>query len=159
MTKQECLSTFYAARKLLAERYCKWTIYDVTSDRQCQLGCIHSCFGTAFPQHVMDAAKLVNESARRMYPDLDGIEVERRQSGIETPTGLFDSFDKSPAVFVNNHLGKDAILAVYDDVIAALEVAVLYEEETAKHAARAGLHDAVEIERYAASLRVDSIGE
>ncbi len=38
---------------------------------------------------------------------------------------------KSPGVFVNNHLGKEAILAAYDDAIATLEVAVLCETEQA----------------------------
>ena len=39
---------------------------------------------------------------------------------------------KHASIYVNNMLGKDAILAVYDDVIAQLEVAVLCEQESSK---------------------------
>jgi hypothetical protein len=38
---------------------------------------------------------------------------------------LLDIFDINPGVFVNNQLGKAAILAAYDDAILTLEVALL----------------------------------
>lgn len=154
MDKQDMLTKLKAARALLAEHWIPWKTSD-SKGGHCHLGCVGIAFGGAYQDWIDFPAVryILDAAAKRLHPELIG--EQRRREGCH---GLMDHFHLTPAVFVNNHLGKDAILAVYDDVISALEVAVLYEEETAKHAARAGLQDAVEIERYAASLRVDSHG-
>lgn len=155
MNKQEMLEKLTAARAILAEHWIPWKTSDFNGGH-CHLGCVGIAFGGGYQNWIDFPAVVIilDEAAKRLHPELMG--EQRRREGCR---GLMDHFHKTPAVFVNNHLGKEAVLAVYDDVIAALEVAVLYEEETAKHDARAEFQDAVEIERYAASLRVDSIGE
>jgi len=81
--------------------------------------------GRAEQQDLID---LVASAARRLHPELDGMIARRQVHGSFD----LDFFDLAPAVYINNHLGKGAILSVYDDEIARLEVAELCREESSE---------------------------
>lgn len=129
MTKKQILETIKSARVWLAKHYVPWTREDANGDG-CQLGALHHAMGR--PTCRYEANLIVDRFekdhiapvARRMHPELTGQKRPRLPGGFYT----LDDFEYSPAVFVNNQLGKEAILAVYEEAIAQYEVAALCDE-------------------------------
>jgi hypothetical protein len=127
MIKSEALSVIRKARKILDRSYVKWTV-DNDKGGHCQLGAFSLASGLSSLQALDSTIYAhVDAAAVRLHPELAGSIFKRAD-----PWGGKDYFDRFPAVFINNHLGKEAILAVYDDVIAQLETAVLCKQEAAK---------------------------
>lgn len=143
MNKAEILTIIRKARELLAERWIPWRLGDA-SGGHCQAGCIWVALGImecefGGPAIYISAKSyenyravqdFIDATARDLHPELVG--CIRPRCGQFWRVHLDDSFDRYPAVFVNNQLGKEAILAVYDEAISRLELAVLCEEEAAK---------------------------
>ncbi len=108
------------AREMLANCWVPWSTDDGEGGH-CQIGCLIRAFnwGTGYAT----ASRAVREAAFRLHQDLAG--ARRPRPDCSCP----DDFNSDPAIFVNNQLGKEAILAVYDEAILQLEVAALREEE------------------------------
>ncbi len=126
MSKSEMLDVVRRARELLARTWVPGIrhtdyIYGVVPTEHgghCHLGCLEVVrridSGNLDPFED-PISRLLDEVAVRLRPE----------SAIGSRFGL-------PAVYVNNVLGRDAIVAVYDAAIEDLELAVLCEEEEAK---------------------------
>lgn len=128
------------ARAILDKGYIPF-VQDNHAGGYCAAGAIaKAVFGTAEPTisqlqdllpccwccdewHVL--LERLNSAARHMYPKLKGAELPR-------PSGGYDQFNRMPIVFVNNHLGKEAVLACFDEAITRLELNVLYREESGR---------------------------
>ncbi len=130
MTRAKVLGVLKQARALLEERYVANRLICPTlpgQPRYCQAGCLgvvlrNDPYLVRYPSgEEEDVFMLVEESARRLYP------WQRHSDPGHQPRY------PNTAVAVNNRLGKEAILAVYDDAIAQLEVAVLCEREAARN--------------------------
>lgn len=123
------------ARDILYRSYIKWR----TSDDQggyCAQGAINMArfgdpddFSSAWNQLPM--VSMVERAANRLYPELSGATAIR-------PDGRMDKFDFCPIVYVNNQLGKKAVLAVFDDAIQHEELRLLCEDEAAKISSTGG---------------------
>ncbi len=130
MTKQQTLLMLESARDLLAASYIPWSL-DNGRGGHCQAGCLSLVVRKAVPESSSywvsfnSAYLLLEVAARRLHPEAAGASAHR-------PGGGLDYFDFSPPIYVNNHMGKDSILEVYDVAIADLAVEVLCEEESAK---------------------------
>ncbi len=108
------------AREMLANCWVPWTTNDGRGGH-CQIGCLIRAF--YWRPGYETASRAVREAALRLHRDLAGARRPRPDCGCP------DDFNSDPAVFVNNQLGKEAILAVYDEAILQLEVAALCERE------------------------------
>lgn len=156
MTTSKMLTIIREARQLLSERWIPWVAGDGKGGH-CHVGCLWVAAGVQAlgfnslrhrPRYIIPEGDLseeppgyvdiaedlseeprryVDDVARDLHPELIGCRAARTR-----PFGTSDDFDRTPGLFVNNHLGKEAILAVYDEAIARLEVAALCEEEAAK---------------------------
>ncbi len=102
------LDAIRAARDLLDQTYVKW-IGDDGKGGHCAVGCLIATNG-ALHHHPF-----LNDLAREMYPEHTGKRMPRAFGGYP------DVFDQSPLVYVNNQLGKEATLALFDRRIADLE--------------------------------------
>ncbi len=113
MTKAEMLDVVFRTRALLEVSYIPYKLTDGAGGR-CHWGCLNLIQQGHELAWLLDdpALAYLDKVAVRLYPESE----------------LY-SF---PSVFVNNKLGKEAILAVYDAAIAQLQVAVLCEEEAEK---------------------------
>lgn len=125
MKKAEQLEKLMAVREMLSRVWIPWATSDGRGGH-CQLGCLMRL-------DAWDLCGLIDAAALRLHPDLKGATYVRPGCTHEY------EFESAPAIFVNNSLGKEAILAVYDDAIAQLEVAVLCEREQANEAHRRAL--------------------
>ena len=93
--------------------------YSGTGEGCCVLGALGRC-------HAMELRRSLDKLAVKLHEELIGVSRQRLlaiPSGA-TPLGLSDkegsdSFNENPALYVNNHLGKAAILAVIDEAIRA----------------------------------------
>lgn len=142
---QKTLDLLKAARKLLAEHWIPFNLFDDTGG-VCQLGALKKAQAfmlcpptlrhkitidfedaeivvpvrTSVQQHrealaaYREARCAIILVSRELHPELIG-QVKHRSDGA----GM-DCFDQHPAIYINNHLGKDAILAVFDVAIARL---------------------------------------
>ncbi len=133
MSKSEMLDVVRRARELLARawvagtRHTDWSISssevpaDYARGQHCHLGCLEVVqkirpYGLNCDED--QTAVYLNAVARRLHPLVD--------------TVVTGAHRFHPAVYVNNVLGRDAIVAVYDAAIEDLELAVLCEEEVLK---------------------------
>jgi hypothetical protein len=104
------------ARALLAEHYVKWA--RSTSDGgHCALGCLDMASGVEDAWTYPEQAHMLDAAARRMHPELAHPRAECPHFIGSGLTSVYDDFENSPIVFINDHLGKDAALAVFDDAI------------------------------------------
>ena len=132
------LEVLCAARELLAERYVKWTVDD-DAGGHCSLGCIGLASTGHANARASNATVLVNRACERLHPELQGKTAPRMEyAGIFMDCGLEDFFDTHPMVFVNNQLGKEAILACFDDAILHEEMRVMLENVQAQTAESPG---------------------
>ncbi len=116
MTRKEEIEHLQAARNLLDQSYCKWT-WDDGKGGHCAVGCLIMTdnerlagMGWSFLKNLLD------EEAEILHPELKDAVRER-------PGGMYDCFNTSPTVYVNNQLGKETTLQLFDAVILALEIA------------------------------------
>lgn len=109
------LERLKAARALLATAYVPWTTDDGRGGH-CQWGCLQQVGVRSLysPEH-----KQIEEACRALFPELRGRSARRPLAGICE----LEKFDEAPAIFVNNHVGKEAILRAYDAAILDLEIA------------------------------------
>lgn len=119
MTSRDMLSAIAMARVILDERYIKWCS-DNGHGGHCHMGCLNLVFG-ALVENTESTSFFMDSVAREMHQDLFGAEKPRLYGGL-------DKFDVWPCVFINNHLGKEAILEVYDEAMLRLELEILCEE-------------------------------
>jgi hypothetical protein len=112
MNIQEQLHVAKAARKMLETCWVPNVLTD-GGDGHCHVGALGKCaYDNAFRGfNAYELLKRLDNTSERMYPTF----IPRSNTHF--------------SVGVNNELGKDCILAVYDDVIAQLEVALLCEQE------------------------------
>lgn len=120
-------------RDLLATCWIPWKTDDERGGH-CQLGAFQKVSkqrGMVFCRQSPEV-DFIEATAHRLHPELWGCSAERMDFW-----GGNDSFNTSPAVYINNHLGKDAILAVYDaaiqDLKNQLELKNLCEEVERSH--------------------------
>lgn len=110
------LERLKAARALLATAYVPWTRSDGHGGH-CQLGCLAKAGVLGDVQESPEHLK-VADICRALFPELRGATARRLANGMYK-----EAFDDFPAVYVNNHLGKEAILRAYDAAILDLEIA------------------------------------
>lgn len=98
------------SRDLLDKSYVKW-ISDDGHGGHCALGAIGAVLDRAHYQTHLTFFNLLDTTATILHPELLG-ETRERLDGC----GI-DDFNVSPTVFLNNHVGKEAALAVFDAAI------------------------------------------
>ncbi len=132
MKIEEQIELLQQARDLLRETYVPWTSDDKKGGH-CHIGCLIAVYAkvnNVMPwvlSGVGGLDKVVDDVARRMYPDLTGARALRK---VKSKHGtVHDFFDIWPAVYVNNQLGKEAILGVYDEAIRSLKEDLRISEE------------------------------
>jgi len=130
------------ARELLAQCYVKWTVDD-DAGGHCAMGCVNLArvgYASVAPVKGDNALDLVNRACERLHPELQGKRAPRMEyyDGIFMDCGHEDFFDTHPMVFVNNQLGKEAILACFDDAILHEEMRVMLENVQAQTAESPG---------------------
>jgi hypothetical protein len=128
----DVLGVLQHARAILATNYCKWT-NDDGHGNHCASGAIRVASSHVF--YCLDILAITNDSAIRLHPELKGAGSRRLNlvNGELLDIGLTDWFDDCPTVYVNNQLGQQAILEVFDDAIANLEVARLCAQVESQH--------------------------
>lgn len=97
------------ARNVLEASYIKWQTDDGHGGH-CAVGAIRIACKNKFADWQLE--RCIDEIARERYPKLIG-KRRRRPDGF-----LSDIFNHRPTVYVNNHLGKKSILALFDTAIA-----------------------------------------
>ena len=124
------LGILKAARDIISNHWCADRTHDGNGNH-CATGAIlvakgmdpaTSCVSMSSPEIVS-----VNDAARRLHPELRGLSAIHRRNYEKY------GFDRYPAIFVNNELGQQAILEVFDDAIATLEVARLCAQVESQH--------------------------
>ena len=128
MSLKSDLEILREARALLEKSYVRWTVDD-DHGGHCALGCFNIASGLyvgTFPS--TDAWRIIEDSAKRLHPELVG---KWRPRNIQS---TYDEFDEAPAVFVNNQLGKEAILEVFNDAILHLEMSEMLATIESEHA-------------------------
>ncbi len=105
-------------RKLLEVCYVPWTT-DNGNGGRCVLGCVRVASELARCEASMQP---LDRSAIRLHPELIGKVAIHH--GNMSPY----SFDAWPAIYINNQLGKAAILDVVDDAIIQEELRLLCVE-------------------------------
>jgi hypothetical protein len=110
----DVLEVLKNARAILATNYCKWT-NDDRHGNHCAMGALQVASGGIA---TLDVIFLVDASSERLHPELKG-KVSRRLNFDFTIGQLVD--------------GQQAILDVFDDAIATLEVARLCAQVESEH--------------------------
>lgn len=117
------LDALRKARSLLATGYMQWTIGNCYETDEPFQGCasgaiIRATSDTAYDHLIVsgEVQKGINRAAEALYPEYTGVEAPRADRGAH------DHFNGQPFVWVNNHLGKEATLAVFDSAILELEI-------------------------------------
>ncbi len=114
MNKDErILTTLRNARALLDKTYIKWITWDY-SGGHCALGALTRSGGATNEVYAL------NNAAVALYPQFLGAKGKR-----PAPYNRFskvDKFNDHPIVYLNNHVGKEATLAVFDAAILDLEL-------------------------------------
>ncbi len=122
---REVLSNLKKARTLLEATYCQW-LQNTVDGKHCSLGAIgnikrYSSYRDqllfSYIRHVDPEALALSETAISIHPELVGCIAVRLDTTRE-------AFDYSPIVYVNNHLGKEETLRIWDLTIAELELRV-----------------------------------
>ncbi len=121
----EMLDVITKARGLLDKGYIKWRMCDGKGN-YCASGAVAMCSGAKHEPRTktvrftsghgmwMAAMTYVDGLARQMYPDLKG-KVAARQDSV-----ALDYFNVTPMVYLNNQVGKEAVLEVFDEAIRRL---------------------------------------
>lgn len=115
------------ARNLLADRWCAFEGKNAEGN-YCAQGALAETCGyhmrsascaitdeNTRVQEYLDLSHYLNTVARELYSP-----SEEGKSG-QRPDGMRDSFNSSPLVYINNHLGRDAALRVFDEGIKKLQ--------------------------------------
>jgi hypothetical protein len=119
MTNEKLAAFLQEVRDLLAVAWIPWKMFDFNGGH-CQYGCALAVLEkTDILFDFAGAMDYVDRTAQLLHPELRGAVAKRDDSRFAK-----DKFNSTPAVYVNNHLGKDAILAVYDAAIASLRAPV-----------------------------------
>ncbi len=106
------LTTLKRAREILAETYCAWWSDHPDGVRHCAGGAVDAAGGNAYR-----SLSYLAQTARAIRPELHGKTGKRLENG-----NWCDNFDMNPVVFINNQLGKAAILQVFDAAILEAEI-------------------------------------
>lgn len=132
MTIREKLTKLHEARTCLAAGFCKYYGRDADGNH-CGVGALAEVFGMydvyglrpsyngtpiGTENEFQGLMKVLEETARSLYPELKGAEAIRPNLTVRGDP--FDSFDNCPLVYLNNVLGREAVLEVYDTAIARL---------------------------------------
>jgi hypothetical protein len=121
MKKERVLEILRNARPILVTSYVPF----IADDRQgghCVAGCVSKGAG-----HIsgnwpdMTVLRFLDAHARALHPECAGAVLPRPERYTWEGCVSFDKFDSFPAIFVNNHLGKEAVLQVVDSAILELE--------------------------------------
>ncbi len=119
----ETLDILKRARAILEANYIRWAVSNGAGG-YCAIGALgvagHSNpwhFDRSEPEYVA-----ICEAATALHPELAGAVRDR-------PDGASDRFDDCPIIFVNNHLGKESTLRVWDVTIAELELRLAAAEQ------------------------------
>lgn len=107
MTKAVTVRYLNAARKFLEAGFIRWIMEDGKGG-YCATGALMKA--AASYRQFNELVQITNGAARELFPSCTNTSKPRRD-------GRFESFDYFPTVFVNNHLGKKAILRVFDRAI------------------------------------------
>ena len=108
-------------RALLDAKFTKWRACEVIAGetRYCHIGAVEHVCGAVHKvpwEQYADVIDAIDNACRALHPELRGQSRPRGHGDTWE-----DHFDSTPGVFVNNQLGKEAILAAYDHAIAQLE--------------------------------------
>ena len=93
--------------------------YSGTGEGCCVQGAVYRTNTSTYDYKIMD---VLHNSARELFPGLHGATRHRSLSvpdgrEVDGTDNWEDCFNMFPAVYVNNHLGKEAILRVIDHAI------------------------------------------
>ncbi len=121
---RETLSIIKSARGILDKTYVQW-FQDDGKGGHCALGSVANAKRLALVGCDDPAVEILSETADALHPELQGKSASRPVSDLcrHLPCGR-DRFDDCPILYVNNHLGKEETLRVFDLTIAELELRV-----------------------------------
>jgi hypothetical protein len=122
--RDKLIENLKEARALLEKCWIPWSLRDGKGGH-CHLGVcqrITDVLSIQGRREYVEMVETIDDASVRLHPELKGQVSPRPYYGN-------DAFNCTPAVYINNQLGKEAILDVYDDEIARLEVARLCEQE------------------------------
>ncbi len=108
------LDTLKRARAILAVSYIRFRQSNYQGGH-CSLGAIAAANGWELAPASIPEALLLSETASALHPEFRNTVTDRND-------GYMDIFNDCPIVFVNNHLGKEETLRVWDVTIAELEL-------------------------------------
>ena len=131
----DVLEVLNKARAILATNYCKW-VTDDGRGHHCASGAISvAASGRAAAAEMNSIRETIRASAIRLHPELAGACRPRlNMRGTDfVDMGFHDRFELDPMIFVNNQLGQQAILEVFDDAIQNLELSKLCAEVESTH--------------------------
>ena len=111
------LSALKESKSILDRSYVKWT-RDNGRGGHCALGALE-LGGGSYPV-VQRLVASVDAACVSLYPELKGASAPRLGNAVYPN----DYFESSPTAFVNNQLGKEAILKAFDAAILELEIEI-----------------------------------
>ncbi len=113
----EQLSVLKRAREILEETYCAWWTTHPDGVHHCAMGAVERASETSYWEAPPDIWPALDLTSWALHPELRG------RLGIRLENGTHcDNFEHAPTVFVNNQLGKEAILQVFDTAILEAEI-------------------------------------
>lgn len=132
MTIRQRLTKLHEARTCLAAGFCRYYGRDEIGNH-CGVGALAEVLGmydtfglrpsyngtaAGTEEEFITLMTILNHTAWDLYPELKGAEAVRPNL---TTSGLpFDCFDTFPLVYLNNVLGRNAVLEIYDTTISRL---------------------------------------
>ncbi len=130
---REALSIIKSARGILDKTYVQW-YQDNGKGGHCAVGSVANARGLNMTGSKDPAVQILSETAKALYPELRGKTASRLSFTFTLCGGLCstDYFDECPILYVNNHLGKEETLRIFDLTIAELELRVAALEAQAQ---------------------------
>lgn len=130
MTKNQQLTALQGARAILDKSYCKWTNND-RKGGHCAQGAVMKQLGMGIGYSwanpgvrflLLELMVTLGDSAMALHPELHGSMSPPNAPGApDTYANRPYFFEVAPVVFINDFLGKEATLAVFDSAILELE--------------------------------------
>lgn len=111
---REVLGNLKKGLDILRGNYTQW-YQNSANGRHCSLGAIAVAKGNLYSSTSALEVLALSETAKALYPELKNCYASRLGGG-------YDLFDTCPILYINNHLGKEESLRMWELTIAELEL-------------------------------------
>lgn len=116
---REVVSNLKKGLDILRGSYTQW-FQNTLDGKHCSLGAIGWAKDQGYSSSADQEVRILSETALALHPELQGLEACRI-------TGGYDIFNECPILYVNNHLGKEETLRMWELTIAELELRLAAE--------------------------------